>query len=222
MIMIFDLDDTLYNEIDYVESGFNEVAKHLEKKINVSQEILFKKMIKNLNENGRGKIFDEILLEYNINNKTNIKKCLNIYRTHNPKIKLNPEALECLKRFKNIKKYIVTDGNKLVQKKKIDALNISVFFEKIFITHRYGLHHSKPSPYCFMKISEIEKKSPDSIIYIGDNPKKDFINIKKLGFKTIQILNGPYARLKMSKEHQPHIKINSLDEITYDLIRQFK
>ena len=32
MIAVFDLDDTLYNEISFVKSGFNEVSKLLSKR----------------------------------------------------------------------------------------------------------------------------------------------------------------------------------------------
>lgn len=222
MILVFDLDDTLYTEMDFVNGGFIEVSKFLEKKLFLDNQLIYSKMIRLLESNGRGNIFDDILKEHNIFSKSLLKKCISTYRYHKPKLKLNNDALRCVKRFKDLNKYIVTDGNKLVQRNKINALNISHYFSKIFITHNYGKNNAKPSPYCFIKICKIEKTSPNNIIYIGDNPTKDFIKIKKLGFKTIQILNGPYARLKMSNDHQPHIKINSLDEITHDLLEQFK
>ena len=33
-LIVFDIDDTLYNEIDYVESGYKVVSKYIEKKYN--------------------------------------------------------------------------------------------------------------------------------------------------------------------------------------------
>ena len=37
MIAVFDLDDTLYNEISFVKSGFNEVSKLLSKETKLNK-----------------------------------------------------------------------------------------------------------------------------------------------------------------------------------------
>ena len=63
--------------------------------------------------------------------------------------------------------YIVTDGNKLVQKNKTSSLGIESYFKKIFYTHAYGIHNRKPSTYCFEKIKKIEKCAWNQMIYIG-------------------------------------------------------
>lgn len=221
MILVFDLDDTLYNEIDFVKGGFNEVSKFLGDKLSINNELVYIKMIKLLEANGRGSIFDDILKENKIFSKSLLKKCISIYRYHNPKIKINDDALKCIKRFKDYNKYIITDGNKLVQKNKIKSLNITKYFNKIFITHFYGIKNAKPSPYCFKKISELENVDFNQIIYIGDNPSKDFINIRQLGFKTIQLLNGPYSKLKLPSKYHADIQIKTLDEITKKLLNEF-
>ena len=222
MIVIFDLDDTLYDEITYVKSGFDAVAMYLEKTLNIDRHSLLKQMLLILKKKGRGDVFDELLKKNNKYSKKLVKKCLSVYRGHEPNIALNNDATQCLTRLKGNPKYIITDGNKFVQQKKVEALKISKYFKKIFITHRYGVKNSKPSPYCFVKISELEKKPFDQIVYIGDNPNKDFIEIKKLGFKTIQIQQGPYKNLKLTKQHEADIKINSLNEVTNGLFKEFK
>ena len=38
MIIVFDLDDTLYDEIDFVNNGFNEVANYLKKKFGIDKQ----------------------------------------------------------------------------------------------------------------------------------------------------------------------------------------
>tara|TARA_B100001093_G_C26764715_1_gene987337 strand:+ start:801 stop:992 length:192 start_codon:yes stop_codon:yes gene_type:complete len=38
LIIVFDLDDTLYNEIDFVNNGFNVVANYLKKKFGVNKQ----------------------------------------------------------------------------------------------------------------------------------------------------------------------------------------
>lgn len=214
-IIVFDLDDTLYNEITYVESGFSVVASFFAKKYNLSRDLFFEILIKNLALYGRGKVFDNTLLFFNIFTKSNLKKSISIYRTHIPNITLTSESKEILDYYYSLQipLYLVTDGNKIVQNNKIEGLKIEKYFKKIFITHRYGLIYSKPSTYCFEKIAQFEKVSYNNIVYIGDNINKDFIGIKKLGFQTIRIRNGLFKNVQKSPLYHAKMDITSLLEL---------
>lgn len=213
--IIFDLDDTLYNEIDYVYSGFRVVAKYFSDKYNIETEMLYNKMVHELETNGRGEIFDNTLKSRNIYTKTNLKKAISLYRTHTPDIKLSDEALQILNYFilKDIPLYIVTDGNKVVQAKKIYALGLETFITKSFITHRYGKIHAKPSTHCFEKIARLEGIGFRDLVYIADNVNKDFVGINKLGFQTIRIKNGMFKDAKKPAEFHAHVDIQSLLEL---------
>ena len=67
MVLIFDLDDTLYNEMSYVKSGFNAVAFHLSYLFKIRQESIFNKLLKVLKENGRGKVFNIVCAHFKFN-----------------------------------------------------------------------------------------------------------------------------------------------------------
>lgn len=216
-VIIFDLDDTLYNERDFVFSGYREVSKFLSLKLNIDSTKIYKKLKEYFFES-RDKVFDRLLDFYGIKNKQLVKNCLKVYRKHKPEITLSPEAINCLERLKIYPIYIVTDGNKLVQNNKIKALKLEERVKKVFITHRYGLKHAKPSPYCFNKIQNLEAIDTNKIIYIADNPNKDFIGIKPLGFKTIRVMQGCYKDLTFNDKYEAHIKIESLNELTLQLI----
>ena len=218
MILVFDLDDTLYDEITFVKSGFCSVADYLNATFGIPQSESFDLMVAVLETKGRGKIFDITLDQFQLKNKKNILKCLHVYRTHDPNIKLFKTAEKCFERFSSHTKYLVTDGNKVVQDKKVRALNLYGKFSKVLITHRYGLKHAKPSPYCFLKIAKLERSIHSDIVYIGDNPTKDFIGIKPLGFKTVRVLTGNYKDLRLSEAHEADISIPSLDHLTHSLI----
>jgi putative hydrolase of the HAD superfamily len=220
LIIVFDLDDTLYDETTYVQSGFRAVSKFLNSRFAVSDKYIYADLIKEL-ENGRGSIFDVVLKRYSIFSKKLLKECITIYRFHLPKISLSDSGKRCLERFKNYTLYIVTDGNKVVQYNKIKALGVDKKVKFYFITHRYGKHHSKPSPYCFDKICKKEKVSPDEVVYIGDNVTKDFVGIKPKGFKTIQVLTGQYTNIKKPKEYQADSRIDSLDDLTEEFMLKF-
>ncbi len=214
-VIIFDLDDTLYDEITFVESGFMHVSEYFSKNNNIPKNEFYNKLNYNINKNGRGKVFDTTLKQYKIFSKTNVKKAIMLYRTHSPNIKLREDAVKIIEYLSNLKYplYIVTDGNKIVQKKKVEALQLNSFFKKILITHNYGKHRAKPSSYCFKKIAKIEKEEYKNIVYIADNINKDFVNIKKLGFKTIRLRNGMFKNIKKTQEYNAHIELDSLLEL---------
>jgi putative hydrolase of the HAD superfamily len=114
LIIVFDLDDVLYEEKLFYQSGLKTIVNFIsaEYKIPRNQILVFlKKRIKK----GRKKIIDDILTNFNIYSKNRVRKCLSIYRMHFPKIHLSADAKYCLKNLKNYSCYIVTDGNKIVQ-----------------------------------------------------------------------------------------------------------
>lgn len=218
MVLVFDLDDTLFDETTYVKSGFEAVAQYLSIKNQLDFNTILEVMNSVLEKKGRGHVFDDTLIKFNLYTKKEVRKCLSVYRLHEPKIELWPEAKSCLERFKDYPLYIVTDGNKIVQHKKILALGLENKVKKYFISYRHGLKHSKPSPYCFLKIAQLEKRDHDNIVYIGDNVNKDFVGIKPLGFKTIRVMTGQHAGLSKAQEFEADYTINSLNELTPQLL----
>lgn len=215
MILIFDLDDTLYPEITYVYSGFRAVGQLLEDTFRIPASDSVRIMTGTLEEEGRGKVFDVVLRAFGVYSKKNVKACLSAYRLHKPVIQLYEDAQKVLNNIKERRKYIVTDGNKMVQQRKVAALQLSDRFDKIFITHRYGIKSAKPDPYCFLKICAIENVDPQFVMYIGDNPKKDFVGIKQLGFKTARVKRGMFKDVIMAPEYEADLCVDSLLDIEY-------
>lgn len=219
MVIVFDLDDTLYPDLTYVWSGFYVVACYLSPILQLSVEQIERELKEELIQK-RKEVFDRFLQKKNYYSKKLVKQCLSIYRKHLPTIRLFPEAIACLDRFRHRPLYIVTDGNKLVQKRKFLALGLASKVKKCLCTYAYGLQHSKPSPYCFQKICEWENVSANQVIYIADNPYKDFVGIKPLGFHTIRLLQGPYRDIRLPHDFEAEKKILSLDELTEELLLQ--
>ena len=219
MVLVFDLDDTLYDEVTFVFSGFHAVAGHIANEHQVEKSAFYHDLVHEL-KGGRGHIFDLVLKKHNLFSKARVSKCIAIYRGHKPNISLYKDAIPCLKRFGHISKYIVTDGNKIVQQNKINALQIEQYFSHCFISRRYGVHHEKPSPYLFQKITQLEGTIPGNVVYVGDNPNKDFVGIKPLGFKTIRIMKGNHRDVVKTAEFEAHLRINSLSELTPELLKE--
>lgn len=217
MVLIFDLDDTLYDETAFVKSGFLAVANYLSEIIPLNRKKIYLRLLELLESNGRGKTFNLFLNEHSLSTKKNIKKCISIYRSHQPNIKLYPQARNVLKKFSNYKLYLVTDGNKFVQYSKINALGIKSLFAKMFVTNFYGVKANKPSLYCFEKIKQLERCKWSEMVYVGDDPGKDFVNLNKVGVKTVRTLSGRHARIKAKKGFEAKYKIKNISKFSLDI-----
>ena len=62
-VYIFDLDDTLYNEREYVKQAFSNVANYLAGYSDKDSEYFYSSIIKALEQDGRGRIFNRIIDE---------------------------------------------------------------------------------------------------------------------------------------------------------------
>ncbi|MBJ6109872.1 HAD-IA family hydrolase [Hymenobacter sp. BT523] len=219
-VLVFDLDDTLYPELSYVHSGFRAVAEFLSPLLHQPAETLAAGMIAEEAEQGRGQVFDNVLRRHGRWTKTLVAACLRHYRQHRPQLALYPDAERCLARFAAWPLYLVTDGHKEVQARKVAALAVARHVRHAYLTNRYGRHRAKPSPHVFELICRREGVPPGQVIYVGDNPRKDFVGIKPLGFRTVRILRGNYAHLEADAAHEAHRRIHTLDELTAEFVAE--
>lgn len=225
-IIVFDLDDTLISEKDYINSGFNIISKKIAEDYKLSDEKIKKKMNEFFCLNSTNlfnRILDYFKVKYDLDY---IKKLVLIYRNHIPKIELYDDAREMLEFLSknNYRLGMITDGYKEAQKNKIMALDIQKYFEYIIITDELGREFWKPSEIPYKIIKEKFECEYTDMIYIGDNIEKDFITANKLGIKTIQILrkNGIYQNSKKQKEYHPKKIIKNLKNLKNLLEGSFK
>lgn len=213
MILIFDLDDTLYDERSYVESGLSAVAAFGYAEFGWNRKQSFQQMLHTLDTQGRGAIFDSWLLAHGISSAALVKKCVAVYRHHTPKLKLDVEVRQLLVSLQQYPLYVVTDGHKVVQAKKAAELGLQKYFKHIYITHRYGVAHAKPSTYCFELIRKREGCSWKELVYVGDNPAKDFVNLNKHWVHTVRVLTGVHRNVVAKQGYEAKHRIKSLRQL---------
>jgi len=213
LILAFDLDDTLYDERTYVESGLRAVAAHGRDRFGWDADRSFGEMIAILDAEGRGKVFDRWLAAHGRAGKGLVAECVRVYRHHRPQLALSPEAAALLPRLTRHPLYLVTDGHKLVQQRKVEALGIAPLFRRVFITHRYGIRHAKPSLHCFERIRGLERAAWRDLAYVGDNPAKDFVSLNAAGAQTVRLLAGVHAGVEAAAGHDAQHRIRSLAEL---------
>ncbi len=176
MVVVFDLDDTLYDEVDFVKSGFSEISRYL------GSNDYFDFMWREFLENGSGKIFDKLIEKFDLN--IDVKKLIEIYRFHNPDISLREDSKDILKTLKK-KLSLITDGHYITQQNKFRALGLGEYINYPIFTDFY--HTSKLDEKPFLMI--MNKFKDDEFVYVADNPKKDFFVPKRLGWKSVRFKN---------------------------------
>ena len=210
MILIFDLDDTLYSEESYAVSGYRAVSKYIFMTYGVQANDSLDILLEALESGQRGEAFQRLIASKELPRKA-LGQCIAVYRKHTPEIQLDVAAQRVLSRYSNVHKYLVTDGNKVVQSNKVKALKLDAIMERCFITHAYGLNASKPSTYCFQKIKEFEGVDWEDLVYVGDDPRKDFVNLKPLGVTTVRVLTGRHAQMNVTEKFDAGYRISSID-----------
>lgn len=180
--IVFDLDDTLYYELDFLRSAYREIAETLSKE---NADELHQKML-SMYENKKD-VFEFLSLDYDFPKESLLK----IYREHFPNIVLREGVRDILDHLKGqkVKMGLLTDGRSLTQRNKIKALNIENYFDRIIISEEFG--SEKPDEKNYKAFLE----QGFNYSYIADNPKKDFITPKFLGWETIMIEDNEGKRI---------------------------
>jgi putative hydrolase of the HAD superfamily len=210
-VVVFDIDDTLFLEEDYIRSGFSAVAESLAEARGVSG---FARRCWALHESGvRGEIFDRALEQCGITPDPNlIASLVERYRSHRPTIELASDArraLDVLGRDRRLA--AVSDGPLICQQAKVEALALTEWLDPIVLTDRYPPGHGKPHPRAFTDVEDATGRREAGLVYVADNPAKDFIGPRARGWRTVRIQRprGLYRQL-------PHTS-GEVDELITDL-----
>lgn len=211
-IIVFDLDDTLYYEIDYLTSAYNEIAMKIESKYAVSNVFSF--MLGAYYD--KKNVFEELNKKYSLD--IPIESYLLLYRNHIPHVSLTQETKEVLSILLKTESNVLgllTDGREITQKNKIKALMLEKYIkeENIVISDVFG--STKPSLNNYLYFHQKYDKA--EFVYVGDNVNKDFVAPNKLNWTTICLLdNGKNIHTQdfsIDSEYLPQYKITDIKEL---------
>lgn len=189
--LVFDLDDTLYLERDYVRSGLLAAADLAERRYGVVG--LFESAWRHFDEGERSRAIDHALVDLSVDDPTVAAELISHYRSHRPTIRLLPDADRALDEARPLagRVGLITDGRPLGQRMKIDALNIRPRLDQIIITDQLGgVAKRKPHPQSFVEMQRRFSVPGDAMAYVGDNPGKDFAAPRELGWKTVHVVRS--------------------------------
>jgi putative hydrolase of the HAD superfamily len=209
---IFDLDGTLYNERDFVRSGFRVVARHVSIVSGLNYELVYTNLMVDFENGLRFNNFDVLLNKLGLLDIRS-SDLVKIYREHRPEIHLYPDAEIILKELKdNVKLGLITDGPRKTQNNKVSVLNIKQYFQEIIINDIGEKERLKPDTKSFkIMLKKLGANSCESI-YVGDNPMKDFIGAKEIGMFTIRVRrdSGEYDHIETDKYNDADLTVTNL------------
>ena len=186
-LWVFDIDDTLYLERDYVRSGFVAVGAYVESKWGVDD---FGSRCWELFCTGaRCYVFNQACSQSDIpTTPTLIADLVSIYREHQPTIALNDPTRSVLDHLHSrCELAIVTGGPMTAQQNKVRALGLSNYTATIIYAGQHGPQLDKPHPWSWQQVESSTGYSGSDLIYIGDNPIKDFQSPIALGWQTLRV-----------------------------------
>lgn len=185
LCVVFDVDDTLYLERDYVASGFRAVGAWVAEWLSIAD---FDRHCLDLFEGGqRGNVFDAALRFCDFPpNEELVSALVAIYRSHAPQITLIEDVACTLPQI--CRKWpvaVITDGPVISQSRKCEALAITQLARPIVLTGTRGINFHKPQVASFQFVaSQVKAKK---YVYVADNPDKDFTAPRQLGWHSVRI-----------------------------------
>ena len=213
-LIVFDLDDTLYKEVDYLKSAFWHIAS-LVSTVDYSQNEIYQLMWNTYRQGGNA--FETAVQTFGFH-LYDVQWMLSVYRNHKPAIKLDDDTKNTLDWLKarGVTMGILSDGRKIQQMNKIDALGLKDYINEdyIIINDKYERH--KPDNRSFRKLMDMFGKD-NNFWYVGDNTAKDFVAPNNLGWQTICLMddgrNIHKQRFDLPEEYLSQERIKLLSEL---------
>lgn len=210
--VLLDLDNTLYDEHQFVKSGFKAVSRELANNFGLKEDLIYSHLYKIFVEQGRHQVFTQTLNYYDIYTDVTFSHILEVYRNHTPQISIFKDVNDVLSDLK--KKYrlgLVTDGLKFVQKNKVKALKIGRYFDDTVYAIDYG---SKCCQKPFSVVLEKLQVKANESVYVDDDPYRGFAVAKQLGIRTIRMLRGENKDLLLTDQRvKPDMEIRNLYQL---------
>lgn len=218
LVLVFDLDDTLYPERQFAISGFKAAERWAAAELGIAG--LAADMTRLLDDGHLGQLFRMALAaKLPKHQPVHLAGLLEAYRDHEPELALFDDAGWALAHFSGQAKLgLITDGTERMQAKKVAALGIAPRFQEIVYTHALGGRtFSKPHPQSYQVIEQALGAEAERLVYIGDNPAKDFVVPNARGWTSIMVDRPEHrrihARAQVAAGGAPQHTIASLAEL---------
>lgn len=209
-LIAFDLDDTLYNEIDFVLSGYRCVADLIRERCGVDVFSFMKDAFVPDRD-----VFSLTIEHFRLTLDKQI--LIDTYRSHCPDIRLSDETVAALRHLSEICRLaLITDGRSATQRAKCRALRLERFIDPSdwIISDETGSAKPALAGYLYFEL----KYPGYTYTYVGNNLLKDFIAPNRLGWQAVCLLdNGRNIRpqdFTLPQANLPQRSITNLQQLS--------
>ena len=212
--VLFDLDDTLYPEIDYYRQGFAAVAEELARRgIGPAEDV--RHTLERLHLADREAVLDRAsgVLGFP---RDWVPDLLDRFRSCQIRLRLPPETDALLHELCPFYRLgIVTDGHAEVQERKLTALGLIGRVDTVVLCDRLGRRHWKPDSLPFRTACRNLKVRPHEAIFVGDHPDRDIFGAIQAGLGAVRVRSpwGWFRDRPNLPQAQPWAEIERLDQL---------
>lgn len=190
--IIFDLDNTLYPEKDYLYQTYYLIGHLLEYQEQISAGSVIEFLISTFETSGRTGLFDKLIEKFNLNESYKLK-LMAVMRTS--KLPLRLIMFDYMQTIiekliaEDFKLFILTNGNPQQQLNKLKHLDFNGHADKLTCYFADEIS-PKPSPDAVWHILKKHELEADQVLFIGDsevdkmcaeNAGIDFMNVEVFG-----------------------------------------
>jgi putative hydrolase of the HAD superfamily len=189
---LFDLDDTVYPQQDWLAGAWVSVAQRAA--ASGVPEAHFLSALRAVASLGtdKGRIIDRALAQVGCEH-VDVAPLVAAFRMH------TPGFLNCYPRVRvglsqlaaRMPVGIVTDGDPEVQRGKLRALDLRV--DVVVLSDEFGRAHRKPDPLPFEQALEQLGVPAEDTVFVGDRPDKDIAGATAVGMRAIRVHTGEYG-----------------------------
>lgn len=211
--LIFDLDDTLYPERRYLLSGYTAVAAYVDDLFEVPRADAFRTLVRAVRGGGRAQAFQALCETFDLDPGI-VPDLLDVLRAHRPDLRLPRDARRMLERARRgWRLAILTNGLPRVQARKIAALGLDLFVDRVIYACEYGDGRGKPDLATFQAALMALDVPADRSVFAGNDPWCDVAGARRAGLWTVRIRRGAFARAEITEEREADLVVSRLSEI---------
>jgi len=183
--VIFDLDDTLYQERRFALSGYAAVASRVAEETGMPRAVLFRFLVQRFRARGRERLLQTWCAEFALP-VADVPSYVDVIRTHVPRVRLPARSRRVLAALRTggYRLGVLTNGLPPTQPGKVEALGLAALVD-ITVYANECAPGGKPAIVCFQTVLQRLGVAASSAVFVGDHLDNDIAGAAAAGLSTI-------------------------------------
>jgi putative hydrolase of the HAD superfamily len=193
--LIFDMDETLYPERQFIRSGFRAAAVDVERRYGVPADAAFNTLLRTLRSGGRRHALQTLCASFGVPASA-VPELVEVIRRHQPTLRLPNSSVAVLTRARaeGWRLGVLTNGLPDVQARKVRALGLDNLVDAVVYAQEWGSGKGKPERESFDVIRARLDTPPAVTVFVGDDPWCDIVGARGAGLHTILLRRSAELR----------------------------